>query len=316
VNAPAAGSKAASLTQALEKFEHQHQGPEIAAGDADGRVPEVKASAASHELKRFPPAHLSAEQEHKYIEDIEKRWYAQAQTEGTTTTKESLEPAGPALSLSKSLDKFAHEQQAIAGAEREVEKLKALVKSKAFWKRAKGFWKKHHPLATAAEIANEQGNAKARFSKDDERMHVIEEQMMSEVKDPTAINAAVKDIAETPSMQRVLSDLRALASPAKLSPVSPKNQASASASVMMQMHNFTFAKMAKASKLQQTSAATQASGEAISKPCNPGLQLGCNALKASQSGQNINKRQDAQIASVWAVSMRFHLHFASNRSSK
>ena len=218
-------------------------------------------------------------------------WYAQAQTEGTTTTRESLEPAGPALSLSRSLEKFEKEQQAIAGAEREVEKLKALVKSKAFWKRAKGLWKKHH-LASAAEIANEQVNAKARFSKEDERMHGIEEQMMSEVKDSTAINAAVKEIAEAPSMQHVLSDLRALASPAKLSLglVSPKNQASASASAMM----------------QKTSAATQASGEAISKPCNPGLQLGCN----------INKRQEAKIASVWAVSMRFQLHFASNRSSK
>jgi hypothetical protein len=213
------------------------------------------------------------------------------------------------------LDKFAHEQQAIAGAEREVEKLKALVKSKAFWKRAKGFWKKHHPLATAAEIANEQVKAKARFSKEDERMHGIEEQMMSEVKDPAAINAAVEEIAKAPSMQHVLSDLRALASPAKLSLVSPKNQASASASAM-QMHNFTLAKMAKASKLQQTSAATQASGEATSKPCNPGLQLGCNAITASQSAQNINKRQEAKIASAWAVSMRFHLHFASNRSSK
>ena len=73
MNAPAASVKAASLTQALEKFEQEHQGPEIAAGDADGRVPEAKASAAWHELKRSPPVHLSAEQEHKYIQDIEKR---------------------------------------------------------------------------------------------------------------------------------------------------------------------------------------------------------------------------------------------------
>ena len=73
----------------------------MAAGDADGRVPEAKASAAWHELKRSPPVHLSAEQEHMYIEDIEKRWYAQAQTESTTTTRESLESAGPALEEGK-----------------------------------------------------------------------------------------------------------------------------------------------------------------------------------------------------------------------
>jgi hypothetical protein len=65
------------------------------------------------------------------------------------------------------LDKFAKEQQAIDVAEREVENLKALVKSKAFWKRAMGFWKEHHPMATAAEIANEQVITKARFSKED-----------------------------------------------------------------------------------------------------------------------------------------------------
>ncbi len=171
------------------------------------------------------------------------------------------------------MDKFAKEQQAIDVAEREVENLKALVKSKAFWKRAKGFWKEHHPMATAAEIANEQVITKARFSKEDERMHGIEEQMISEVKDPTAINAALKEIAEAPSMQHVLSDLRALDRPAKLSLVSPK-------------------------------------------PCNPGLQLGCNAITASQSEQNINKRQEAKVASLWVVSMRFHLHFARNRSSK